>query len=277
MTKLILSPKMSVRTSTLPSVELKKSYNKTNMPQKASEANLLKQFSLLIQGPPGSGKTTLALQFPRAYICDLDNNIAGTIRYMRRNNIPIEFEYDTPDIMPDGLTLRPVKDRYNFMSTCIKEVSSRDDIDTIIIDGVSKLDLYIKGEIARQKGRAEGEMTLPDWNDHGYIWQSFVTKLQASPKMFILLSHEEIDESGRVLVNMQGKKIQSSLAGMFSDVWRTEVEIVTTPSGKGHEFKVRCMPTGTLSLKNSLGLPNIFKMDWKTVKAALEKGLTPTK
>lgn len=258
---------------------------KITMSQKASTYNILQQFSLLIQGPPGSGKTGLALQFPRPYVCDLDNNIGGTIRWMRSHNIEPDFEFDTPDILPDGITERPIKDRFKFMAECIKEQSINPIVDTIIVDGVTKLDMYIKGEIARQnptiKGerRADGEMTLADWNTHLYLWQTFITKMQASSKMFILTCHEEFSDiaqlPGKILVNVQGKKVQQTLAGMFSDVWRTEIEKKVTNKGNEYIRQVRCMSSGTMDLKNSLALPDVFTMNWTTIKEALAKGNKP--
>lgn len=254
------------------------------MAQQASTYNILQQFSLLIQGPPGSGKTTIGLQFPGVYVCDLDNNIAGTIRWMRTQGVEPNFTFDTPDVNEDG-TERPVKERYKFMSACIKEQSQNPLVHTIMVDGVTKLDMYIKGEIARQqptiKGepRKDGEMTLADWNTHLYLWQTFVTRMQASSKMFILTCHEEFSDiaelAGKILVNVQGKKVQQTLAGMFSDVWRAEIEKKITSSKTEYVRKVRCMAGGQLDLKNSLGLPDVFEMDFTRIKTALDKGIKP--
>lgn len=255
------------------------------MPISAATYNILQQFSLLIQGPPGSGKTGLALQFPGVYVADLDNNISGTIRWMRSQGIEPNFTFDSPDVMEDSISERPIKDRYQFMAKCIREQSMNPLVHTIVVDGVTKLDMYIKGEIARQNPmiagsvRKDGEMTLADWNTHLYLWQTFVTKMQASSKMFILTCHEEFSDisqlPGAILVNVQGKKVQQTLAGMFSDVWRTEVDKEITAKGTVYKRRVRCMASGTMQLKNSLGLPDVFEMDWTRISQALEKGAKP--
>lgn len=243
-------------------------------------------FSLLIQGPPGCGKTTLALKFPRPYICDLDNNMSGTIRKSRIEGKPLDVCYDVPDLIIDEKTgnitgERPLKDRYKFMAECLKAAAADPNIDTIVVDGVSKLNAYIIAEIGKQnptvgnRARGEGEMTLQDWGAHLYLWQNFVTKMQATSKMFVLTAHEETsdrtDLSG-ILVSVQGKKVQATLAGMFSDVWRCEVTDKLGPKGREYEWKVRTMQTSSLQLKNSLGLPDSFVMDWNTINNALQKG-----
>jgi len=242
-------------------------------------------FSLLIQGPPGCGKTTLALKFPRPYVCDLDNNMSGTIRASRVKGQPIDCGYDVPDlIMDDKGTItgeRPLKDRYKFMCDCLKAAAADPTIETIIVDGVSKLNAYIIAEIGRQnptvgnRARAEGEMTLQDWGAHLYLWQNFITKMQATSKMFVLTAHEETsdraDLSG-ILVSVQGKKVQATLAGMFSDVWRCEVKDTLGAKGREYQWLVRTMQTSSLQLKNSLNLPDSFVMDWNTINTALQKG-----
>ena len=134
---------------------------------------------------------------------------------------------------------------------------------------------YIMAYIQRQQSRKEGEMQLQDWGSYDYMWRNFVTKLQACNKMFILICHEEFSDipqlAGHILVSMPGKKIQQSLAGMFSDVWRCEVEDKLEASKRVYHWNVRAMAKTGLSLGNSLGLPDLFKADWATINAALNK------
>lgn len=247
--------------------------------QTADKYDTNKAFSLLIQGPPGSGKTTLALQFPRPYIADCDNNLSGAVRRMRAAGKVPDFKFDTIDVLPNG-TAVPLPDRYSRLATCLKEAATDPSIETLIIDGVSKLDSYILAEVGRQnpivdkRQRKEGEMTQADWGQHLYVWRNFVSRIQNIPKMVIFTAHEEASDRPDlqgILISIQGKKIQAQLAGMFSDVWRCEIKDTLSSSGRSYEWLVRTMQTSSLQLKNSLGLPDTFKMDWTTIKNALAK------
>lgn len=252
--------------------------------QSSNDYDLHNTFSLLIQGAPGTGKTALALQFPDPYVLDLDNNLSGAIRRLRLLGDKREFFYDTPDRMPDPknpkiFIERPLRERYTYAGKCLSEAASATKPDgsprfkTLVVDGCTKLNTYICAEIGKQNGRKDGEMTLPDWNLHMFMWQNFVTKLQTTAQIIVFTAHEEISDvpglPGAMLINIQGKKIQQSLAGMFSDVWRTEVKDTLKGNGREYEWTVRSMPTSTLQLKNSLGLPDTFKMNWDEISKKL--------
>jgi hypothetical protein len=55
---------------------------------------------------------------------------------------------------------------------------------------------------------------------------------------------------------------------LFSDVWRCEVA-----GGQGlnptYSWNVRTMPDPKFNLKNSLGLPPIFKFNWEVIAKKL--------
>jgi hypothetical protein len=50
---------------------------------------------LLLQGSPGTGKTTLGCAFPGAYIADCDLNWAA-LRYLRKNNGTLPLATTSP-------------------------------------------------------------------------------------------------------------------------------------------------------------------------------------
>lgn len=246
-------------------------------------------FSLLLQGKPKSGKTTLACQFPGPKVYDLDNNMGGTIRWLKRMKLPYEhIRYFVPDMMlKDGMWQeRPYQERYRALADEVKKDSADATIRTMIFDGLTKLDAYIIGEIGRQKPnigeknpkpRREGQMSLEDWNDHLFLVQNFITKVQASSRMTIFTAHEEIsdrEDMPGILVSIRGKKAQSSVPGMFTDVWRCEAsqKIVVGSADQKTEWSVRTAATNNCALGCTLGLPSSFKVDWPTIKTAIEEG-----
>lgn len=260
--------------------------------QRALDIELTDGWSVLLQGKPKSGKTTLALQFPKPWIADADNNMSGTIRYMLRNkmhDVLADIKIFTPDRLKNDAGLweeRPYGQRLLALNAELKAMM-KTDRQTFIIDGITKLNTYIIGDIGRQKprinekdsglrNRREGEMSLADWNDHQFIWQNFITKLQATGRTVIFTAHEEQSDREDLpgtLISVQGKKVQATLAGMFTDVWRCEVNTKPLSSGgKEQTFTVRTQGDNIYSLGCSLGLPPVFTGGWKEIKAALDQG-----
>lgn len=223
---------------------------------------------ILLQGPPGSSKTTLALQFPNPGIIDCDNNLGGPVRWLRKNNpdqIP-RIIYETVNIDDKGVLVEP-RVRYDRFKTLVKAMVANPAVETIIIDSATYVSDYIQGDIQRQNSRKENEFQQSDWLAYLWAWKNLCTQLRSvKGKLFILTAHErpEKDEVSGVIkyfIALPGQ-IRDIIGGLFSDVWHMEAEEV---AGK-HEFVVRTMPNGRYSLKNSFpGMPVKFKAEWKEI------------
>jgi len=214
---------------------------------------------ILIQGPPGSGKTTLACQFPAPYVLDCDLNLKGTIKYLKANKLPLPVGFDTIDFDDKGKEV-PIAQAYARVAKCLKEAINCPEIKTIIVDGTTRLSDYILADIMRVQNITQ--MRIQDWGSYLATWKKFITEMRSAcfkaGKTFVLIAHErpekdDVDGVIKYFINLPGQ-IAPLLGGMMSDVWRCEVE---ERAGK-HAWKVRTLPSVRADLKNSMGLPASF-------------------
>lgn len=236
----------------------------------SSTYNLNESISLLLQGPWGSGKTSLALQFPSPYIADCDNNLTGPLRYHRSNNLAPAFKWDTIDVDDEGKEVPEVQ-RYPRLMKCLNSALADPEIKTIIIDSAFKVQGYIKAELERQ-----GKTGYPLWAGLVVGWQQLVSRLKTSGKIFVLIAHEkpekdEVEGIIKYFIDLQGA-FQNEIGRHFSDVWRCEND--ADPATNKTKYYVRTVPTARLQLKTSLALPPRFPVDWKTISDAMKQGTT---
>lgn len=226
---------------------------------------------LLLQGPPGSGKTATACRFPGAYIADCDLNLGGPLRFLRDKSLPLPVGYDTIDRDETGKEV-PMNMRYERLISCLQKAASEPSVQTIVVDSATKLSDYIIAHTLRQQNKLA--MEIQSWGFYLDHWKKFVGAMTVIRKNFVLICHErvekdEVDGSLKYFLNIPGQF--GNMAGsLFTDVWRCEVEekpgIPPT-----YAFRVKTMPSYRYNLKNSLGLPPVFEFDWKLIEDKLKE------
>jgi archaellum biogenesis ATPase FlaH len=244
----------------------------------ASEYSTSIGFGLLLHGPPKSGKTVLALQFPKPYCLDCDNNLSGPFRWMKQFKpelIPC-IRYDTVNVFDNG-ALVPESERWSRVVSLLNSAIKDPEIETIIIDSLSSISDYVQDFIIADKsgtGRDASRMTISDWVPFRNMISKLVIGCRATGKLFIMTAHDEVnknelDGSMMITVNMPSK-LAGTLGGFFSDVWHTECE--ETAAGEV-VFKVRVSPKPLIpSLGNSLCIPlKEFQFTWEGLKKYLLK------
>jgi hypothetical protein len=217
-----------------------------------------RNFALLLIGPPKSGKTTLSLAFPGLAILDCDRNLAGPMRFTGYS----DFLYHDPNEVPE-------EKRWENCVTFLREACAEPKVETIVIDGLSHLSEYLirailantKMDSARQRGGGElivaGEpvMQMSYWGPFRNKLYQFIAAGRSSGKRLIVTCHELImtdEKSGGVVAYrpLIPGQLRENLAGMFSDVWRTELSTI----GNKTDFKVRFAPRNLMQIGNSLNI-----------------------
>jgi hypothetical protein len=235
--------------------------------QKSSDYKTSNGFALLLLGRAGSGKTTLACQFPSPFVLDCDNNLAGAIRFLKDKS---PFFYET--INTDSAQKEtPRMSRYGLATKALTEAAASPDIKTLVVDSITTFHEYILDEVRRQKHLSlDDNLRIQDWQSVATLWKEIITRLRTTGKYIIFTGHTRLDKDeldGAVYhqVLIQGQ-MKDQIAGLFSDCWLAQVSSKLNPTTRSMdaEYNIRVLQDAKfLDLKNSLGLPNIFPSDPK--------------
>lgn len=141
-----------------------------------------KKFAAIIYGPPGIGKTTLALSAPRPVLIDMDD--FGVSR--------VDARYRCPTIMADTYE-------------GIKEDMTRENLaqfDTIVIDTGGSLITYLKDWAMRVKGAVDKRGEFNSLKGFGFVkaevksFVDYITKILKKNVIFVFHSQEKADKDG---------------------------------------------------------------------------------
>lgn len=226
---------------------------------------------VVLQGPPGSGKSCLALQFPKPYIIDLDVNLGGPIRWAQRTGGPLPVGYDTVDRDEQG-QLVPVPLRYTRLDRLLQEAQANPAIETIVIDSATNLADVLVAETLRKQNKPT--MSKQEWGFFFTYGKALMGTLTQMRKHIVLTAHEKVNkkEDGSIAYPIKlawPGQLGQIIGAFFTDVWRCEVQQKQKGLETVYEFVIRTMPDFQYELKNSLGLPPVFKFDWPTIAAQL--------
>lgn len=211
-------------------------------------------FGVLVIGPPKSGKTRLALSFPKPAILDCDGNLAGALRAGAN-----DFLFEDPNVDDNGHELSPDKSWAKSMQFMKEAVAlPLEQCETIIIDGLSILSNYLVDALSsHSKLMVAGErvMDMSLWQPFRNRMQQLVLAGRASNKRFIMTCHEDVvtDVNSGALIGYRPLipgQLKQNLAGLFSDVWRCEAKA----KGLTQEYTVRFAPKTMMQIGNSLGI-----------------------
>jgi hypothetical protein len=218
--------------------------------------------SILLIGPPGGGKTTLALQFPGVWLADCDLNVSGPERYLRQvRKLDFSYSFDTITMEDDKKPV-PVEACYDRLLSKLLEIKNEPTIQTVVIDGLTMINEFVIRKILKEQGKIE--MELRHWQPFKTLLLNLlVGRLRHIGKDTIVTCHETImlksDPKSPMIETVLGYRpaVQSGLTdyfgGFFTDMWRMEAR--PAPAGKV-DYVLTTNRTSLSDLKNSVGLPN---------------------
>lgn len=216
-----------------------------------------RSFALMLIGPPKSGKTCFAFNFPDPYILDCDNNLAGALRYHNHATHPFPFYFDNPDSEP------PEK-RWKFCMQALKDAIAAPEPKTIVCDGLSLLAYYLEKHILANSAQSTGMkdliiagekvMNMSHWMPFKNLMSQLVMACKCAGKPFIMTCHEYVEESEAGAVvgykPLISGSLRQNIAGYFTDVWRCE----TSNGPSSVDYSVRFQPRSLMQIGNSLSI-----------------------
>jgi hypothetical protein len=227
---------------------------------------------LILQGEPKSGKSTLACQFPGAYIIDCDVNLGGPLRYLRDHNLPLPLGFDVLDKNGTGQDI-DMQMRYTRFSLLMSEAQKHPDIKTIVIDSATSFTDILLAETQRLQPSVKDGRQL--WGFFFSYGKALMAQLRLFRKHIVFIAHERTDKlpDGGVVYPVRiawPGQLGQIMPSFFTDVWRTEIKQVGFSPNAKYRWVVQTMPSYQYKLGNSLGLPDEFEFDWKLIEEKLK-------
>jgi hypothetical protein len=195
----------------------------------------VRRMSMVIWGPSGAGKTTLAATAPGPLLwCNFDPD--GTSSLGDREDIYIaDFSMENPNVV-----MRFKQDNCAGIKTLLEE---HPEIETVVFDSLTSFnEMSLKHGITEVRGAT---MEMPTLQGYGrrnsYTMQgimSFIKATGAFNKHCIVIAHEDAPQkdelTGAMMVSiLVGGKMQSEIPIKLSEVWHLE------DTGKDRKITVR--------------------------------------
>lgn len=219
--------------------------------------------SILLIGPPGGAKTTLAMGFPEVLFLDCDRNLDGPELFMRKHQPTLTYGYQAISYDDNN---KPVdlKECYDKLMVSLIEARSSA-YKTVVLDSLSVVNEFIVRKVLALQGKTE--VTIAEWMKikSAYI-EILVAKARSLGRTFIATCHEDPVEEAHptnpMLKIITGYEpiiqggTKSQIGSFFTDFWRCYSE---PAPGDKVEFKIQTMATSkSRYLKNSFGMDSLI-------------------
>ena len=231
--------------------------------------------AIALMGDAGTGKTSLALRFPKPGVLDLDGNLDGPTAYLGRIKAPQDYVYVQPLLDKSGKPLPMDKSVRDRIFDALRELTASPAVRTIIIDSGTKLsECFVMWILAAQNAEL---MDVAYWKPWRAQMLKVVHEGRNAGKHFVWIIHEQpvygprppksYDPPPRIGVEMSmPTRLSEQFGFTFTDVWRA----VRVGVGRSMRLELRFVSDGEACLKNSLGLVDPIPMDWTKLEPLLK-------
>ena len=166
------------------------------------------KLNVLIYGKSGTGKTTFACCFPKAYVFDFDKGMLG-----QRGR---DVEFDTYG----GTTA------YQEFEMRFAELERECPYDTIVLDSITTMQEYMMDKILQANRRQMP--TMNEWNVAIATLKDLFKRMTKMARHLVVIAHEQVlqqELTGEVIVRpfVFGKKLPPQLPLWFDEVYRAQV------------------------------------------------------
>jgi hypothetical protein len=222
--------------------------------------------AVLVAGDPGSGKTRLAMSFPKPGILDCDGNLSSAVRVS--GNKPFLFSQPFKD--DNGKEILEV-DRWNRAMSESKLMLASSDTESFVLDGLSNLCrwglVHAENELTKAGINVKKEY-LAKYQAFIPLLTNYITMLRIPGKYVVVNVHQNMEKEElagqiRYVLDIPGR-LANNLGGFFTDVWGMTAQ--ADPQSKiGAKYLVRTKPTGFhVTLKTSLDMEPTIDITGKT-------------
>lgn len=216
--------------------------------------------SILLIGPPGGGKSTLALQFPNVGVVDVDRNLDGPVNRLMKVIPDYTIKWDTAHLAKDGQKVKSLDLVWERAKEITDDMLADEWVKTVVFDGLTMADDVLYEYVLRKQNQSE--MRIQDWVMFRAEMIRVIMKCRTANKTFIMICHEEpqLNLKGDTirLVPSFRSKVSNFFGGFFTDMYRC----VCQPCAKdkdhpqGVRFDLYTIPTALSELKNSMMMPD---------------------
>lgn len=243
--------------------------------------------SLILAGEPGSGKTTLALQFPKLAVLDCDINLDGSVKYLRSINKFTDFAYGCPLIDDLGAPVPRLK-QYDRAAKLLGQFANDPNIETIFVDSATTFIDMLITKIKQKQKRAVTDLNYNSIEfddplaiqDYGVLFnelKKIIFTLKASGKTIIFAVHIKTEKDALTQALHKALAIPGQsgdmIAGWFAEVWKICRTQEGIGSGAKCKYTVQVFPSSpteaALGLKTSSAIGQNSVVDASLITSML--------
>ncbi len=231
--------------------------------------------SILLRGSPGSGKTTIVMQFPGVCILDCDENMSGPEQFIRKN-IKEDLVYSYHRCRYDDAGKPLEKDQlWKRYIEGFNLAVADPDVKTIVTDSLTGLDQMLLRYIMKQQGIEDAnKLERQHWIPFRMAMQELTLRMRNTGKINIVTAHEneKTDAKGnpvRYDIALTSR-LRDHFGWVFTEVWYLEPQ----PPLRGEKRDPLLYLTAPGGLRPDLkssrpNSPATIECNWKTVSSQL--------